>query len=225
MPSHSIQAQNSLFEKLEIGASVNYSSLHYESSDGDFINDVISYDFGFQIHALTNFDFSQNFSLQTGLEYFFFTYDIEELTIQETDINRNPTGNYLKAYIGKKDFNTTYLSLPIRLRYSPLSRSQFYITAGPEFSYKIGYKNGEYKNILYSENDEQLQEMSFTYDVPEAANNFLISGVAGMGYNFRSIAPIKLEVKAKHSITPYLSGDNSTKSWVRSLSFSVSYSI
>jgi hypothetical protein len=224
IPMRSVQAQNSLFENLEVGASLNYSTLHYKS-DGGFINDIISYDFGFQIHALMNRDISEKFILQSGLEYFFYTYEFEDQIIQQTGPNGGTTGNYYKNSM-TENFSTSYLTVPIRIQYHPFSNHQIYFKAGPELSYKIGYSNGTYESVLYSENDERMQESySDEYDVPESANDFIISGVAGIGCDLGSVAPVKLEVKAKHSITPYLSGDNYIKSWIRSLSFSVSYKL
>ena len=220
----SIQAQNNLFENLEVGASLNYSTLHYES-DGDVLNDIISYDFGFQIHALINQDLSEKFILQSGLEYFFYTYEFEDQIIQQTGPNGGATGNYYKNSM-TESFSTSYLTVPIRIQYHPFSNYPIYFTAGPEFSYKIGYSNGTYESVLYSENDERMQESySDEYDVPESANDFLVSGIAGVGYNLYPKVPLSIELKAKHSITPYLSGGNYIKSWIRSLSFSVSYSL
>ncbi|MEX0856873.1 MAG: outer membrane beta-barrel protein [Balneolaceae bacterium] len=224
MPGHSIQAQGSLIEKIEVGASLNYNTLHYES-EIDVLNDFISFDFGFQIHALINQNISKRFILQSGLEYFFFTYEFEDQIFQQTEPNGGTTGNYYKNSM-TENFNTSYLTLPIRIQYHPFSDQQIYFTAGPEFSYKIGYSNGTYKSVLYSDNDERLQESySDEYDVPESANDFLVSGIAGIGYNLNPVVPIAIEVKAKHSITPYLSGGNYIDSWIRSLSLSVSYKL
>lgn len=224
IPVRSIQAQNNLFENLEFGTSLNYSTLHYES-DGDVINDIISYDFGFQIHALMNHDLSEKFKLQSGLEYFFYTYEFEDQIIQQTGPNGETTGNYYKGSM-TESFSTSYLTVPIRIQYHPFSNHSIYFTAGPEFSYKIGYSNGKYESALYSENGERLQESySDEYEVPETANDFLVSGIAGVGYNLKPIVPLTIELKAKHSITPYLSGENYIKSWIRSLSLAISYKL
>lgn len=223
IPTRPIQAQSSLFEKLKVGASANYNTLHYKS-EGDFLNDIISYGFGFQNHVLINHDLTDKFSLQTGFEYFFYTYEIEDRTLQQTEPNGETTGNY---YINSmtESFSTSYLTLPVRIHYHPFS-NQVYFTAGPEFSYKIGYSKGLHETVLFSANGERLQESySNEYDVPELANDFLVSGIAGVGYNLNHVVPLTMEFKAKHSITPYLSGGNYIKSWIRSFSLSVSYNL
>lgn len=221
MPIQSIQAQSSIFDKLEIGASANYNTLHY---DGDVLNDIISYDYGFQLHVLINHVLSEKFILQSGFEYFYYTYEFKNQTIQQTNPNGGFTGNYYKNFMAES-FSTSYLTLPVRVQYHPFS-SQFYFTAGPEFSYKIGFSNGTYESVLYSENDERLQEFySDEYDVPESANDFLVSGIAGIGYNLNPVVPVSIELKAKHSITPYLNGGNYIDSWIRSFSLSVSYNL
>lgn len=221
-PFQKVLAQSSLFEKIEIGASANYSALHYDSDDNT-INDMISYNLGFQIHVLINHQLTNKLVLQTGLEYFFFTYEIEDQKIPETDFNGALTGNYFK-YFMEESFNTSYLTLPMRIQYHPFSTQKIYFTAGPEFSYKIGYSNGMTKTILKSEDGKQLYEFpSHVYDVPEEANDFLVSGIAGVGYNLNTVIPLIIELKVKHSITPYLSGDNYITSWLRSVSFTVSY--
>lgn len=223
--SQALLAQNNIEDNIQVGASVAYSTLHYDKDAGDVLNDIISYDAGFQLNALIAYDLSDQFSLQTGFEYFYFTYEFEDQISPETGSNGGTTGNYFKSSV-TENFSTSYLTVPVRLQFHPLETVPLYITTGPDFSYKIGYDNGRYETVFYSENDEK-QEVVFNgeYNLPEEANDFLMSAVAGLGYSFKEKNPLTLELKGIHSITPYLSGGNYIDSWIRSVSLTIFYDL
>lgn len=103
--------------KIEVGAYANYNTLHYES-DGDALNDLISYDVGFQIHVLANYNLSKKLTSQLGFEYFFYTYDFEDQIVQQTRPNGRTARNYYKYSISE-NFSISYLMVPIRTQYYP----------------------------------------------------------------------------------------------------------
>lgn len=216
------EAQKSLFDNFQAGGSANFSTLHYESEFSG-LNDVISSDAGFQIHITTRHDFSERIGLQTGLEYFYFAFDFSTQTVV-TDETGEPTGEILRARL-KDPIQTSYLSLPLRLQFRPVADRPVFISAGTELSYKIGYSNGELVAQRIPADGDPIDEPELTenYDLPELADDVLLSGTLGIGYDFGEGFPVTAEIRAKHSITPYLSGENVAKSWVRSLAFTLAY--
>lgn len=215
-------AQHRLFNNAQIGGSANFSTLHYESEFSN-LNDNISSGAGFQIHITTRHDLSERIGLQTGLEYFYYSYDFSVRT-SVTDENGETTGEILRTRL-EDPIQTSYLSLPLRLQFRPVAERPFYISTGTELSYKIGYSNGELvTQRIPAEGDPiELPELDSAYDDPERADDVLLSGTLGIGYDFGNGFPLTAEIRAKHSITPYLSGENVAKSWVRSLAFTLVY--
>jgi hypothetical protein len=215
-------AQHVLFKNIQIGGSANFSTLHYES-DLSSLNDDISSDAGFQIHITTRHDLSERIGLQTGLEYFYYAYDFSTRTVV-TDENGEPTGEILRTRL-EDSIQTSYLSLPLRLQFRPVAERPFYISAGTELSYKIGYSDGELVTQRIPAEGDPIDEpeLASTYDAPGQANDVLLSGTLGVGYDFGEGFPLTAEIRAKHSITPYLSGENVANSWVRSLAFTLAY--
>jgi hypothetical protein len=215
-------AQQVLFKNVQIGGSANFSTLHYES-DFSSLNDYTSSDAGFQIHITTRHDLSERIGLQTGLEYFYYSYDFSIRQIV-TDETGQPTGDILRTRL-EDPIQTSYLSLPLRLQFRPVAERPFYISAGTELSYKIGYSNGELVTQRIPAEGDPIDEpeLDSAYDDPERANDVLLSGTLGVGYHFGKSFPVTAEIRAKHSITPYLSGDNVANSWVRSLAFTLAY--
>lgn len=221
--SYSVQAQSKLLKHVEIGVSLNYSNMHF-NSDLDMQNDFYSYDYGFQAHALVNLKISPRISAQSGLEYIYYIWHFDDQIIPHT----RPDGpaytmDYTKLSMSK-DFHVSYLAVPVRFRYYPLPRQPLYVIAGADISHRIGYSNGILEMAVYSEDGAVIYgPESYDYDIPEMANDVLLSGMLGAGVQVPK-SPVAFEIKAKHSITNFI-GNDVDNNWLRSLAISVSYTL
>jgi hypothetical protein len=115
----------------------------------------------------------------------------------------------------------------VQLRFHLSKYGRIYLLGGPAFSYKVGYKNGQYETALYADSGEKLQEyIEAEYNVPEQANDFLIAASAGLGYDMRQNGlPLEMQLTVKHSLSPYLSGVNHVTSRFNSFAISLSYAL
>lgn len=208
-----------------VGASINYGGIHYEGSDGSYVNDFWSNALGYQVHVLYGYRFSSLFSLQSGIELFVHRYTYDDLNMPETTYEGESTGNFVRSKMKESSVGTTYLSLPINLKIRPISYKSFYAVIGPEISAKIAHSNGTLVTNLETDSGEVIVTLyEMYYDIPERSRNTLISANAGIGYSFiSSLSPLSVELRAKHSITPFLDGDDFITSRIRSFSLSISY--
>ncbi len=219
-----LQAQSHFFDDIQIGASLNYNTLHYE---GEFkaLNDLINYDFGNQVHAYLSHKLSKNFSLQTGIEFLIYKFNLQNYSSKILVPDNSPEGysETIAFYsrIGKPI--TYYIGLPVLLKYKLHTSSPLYLVSGPKLYKKIGYSNSTTQvHILNSETNEKEFLFESEYEVPKTANSFKVSFTVGIGYQF-STFPINTEVKVNHSLTPYRSGNNSVSSWSRGFAFTLLY--
>ncbi|MEX0610073.1 MAG: outer membrane beta-barrel protein [Balneolaceae bacterium] len=219
-----LQAQSPFFDDIQIGASLNYSTLHYDS-DLASLNDLIQYDYGNQIHAYLSSKLSKNLSLQTGVEFLLFKYNFQNSSSKILVADNSPEGysetTAFYSMIGQPI--TYYIGLPVLLKYKLHTSSPMYLITGPKLYKKIGYSNSTSQvHILNSETNEKELLFESEYDVPQRANSLKISYTVGIGYQFSTI-PINTEVKVNHSITPYRSGNSSVSSWYRGFAITLLY--
>jgi len=208
---------------ISVGASINYGGIYYESN-GSVLNDIWTNSLGYQFHVLYGYNISSVISLNTGAELFVNRYRFEEQRTPETDEQGQPTGDFFTASM-KDAVGTTYISVPINLILRPLGNKSFYAVVGPDISFKIAHSNGTIITNFETnsgENNQILFEES--YVIPERSKSLLLFANLGVGYSFdTNLLPLNIEIGAKHSITPYMDGDNFITSWIRNLSFTLSY--
>jgi hypothetical protein len=226
LPIRQAEAQTHWSDDLRIGVAVNYNSLHYDS-EVDALNDMINYDFGYQVQVQWIRPLTSSLSLDTGLQYFVYRYKFDDPVNLITNPDGYPSGQYIKT-ISTEDFQSSYLGVPIHLRFRPFQERGLYLFGGPTIAYKVGYSNGSLDTSVYSKEDDEKLQVLFTsnYNAPELADDFLLTATAGLGYDFnRMQLPIDVSLSFKHGITTYMSGDNYVKSWIRSAMVSVSYTL
>lgn len=208
-----------------IGAAINYGGIYFES-DGEILNDIWESSFGYQFQVVYCYNISPVISLTAGLELFVNRYKFVEQRSPETNVLGEPTGNFFTTSM-KDEVGTTYLTLPLNLIIRPIQNKSFYAIIGPDISFRVAHKNGT-ANSYFVTDSGQDKELWFeeTYDIPERSRNTLIFANVGLGYSLDSkLLPLNIELRAKNSITPYMDGDNFIKSWIRNVSFSLSYRI
>lgn len=219
LPQVNAQESGHFNDGFRAGASINYGGIYYESN-GSALNDVWMNSFGYQVHVLYGYNLSSLISVESGIQFFVHRYNFEEQIPPETDQAGNPTVSFFRRYMDET-VGTSYLSVPLNLTIRPLANKSFYAVAGPEIAFKVAYSNGTL--ITYSELDEVIF-FEEPYDIPERSNNTLLLASAGIGYSFESASfPMNIELGVKHSITPYVDGDNFVTSRIRNLSLTISY--
>lgn len=219
----SATAQETILANFDIGGALTHEVMNYDSY-GDFLNDNLSGDYGYKLHLHYNHPLSEKVTILTGLEYHYFTFSFGERRQIETNEDGNPTGGYFITSM-KDGFSTSHLLVPLRAKYHPLPEYRAYITAGAEFSYKIAFDNGIIETVQYDEDDNPQTESLLVeeYSIPESANDVMVNGTVGLGYNLGRFIPITAEVRYTQSITPYLSNSRDINSYLQGFSFSISY--
>jgi hypothetical protein len=206
-----------------IGAAINYGGIYFES-DGDFLNEIWENSFGYQFHVMYGYTISPVISLNGGVELFINRYNYVEQRSPETNQQGEPSGNYY-SFSMQDEVGTTYLTLPLNFIVRPLQNKSYYAVVGPDISFKVAHKNSII-NVYREDESGQNRELEFeqSYDTPEQSRNTLLFVNAGLGYSIDSARlPLNIEIKAKHAIHPYMDGENFIKSWVRNVSFGLSY--
>ena len=217
-------AQKLPMEHFKLGAAVHYSRLHISDNATGF-QEHLSWDIGYQLHALSSHPLSSRFSIESGIKGFLFSYEFDEMSSRARNEEGEYTGNRLVTSM-KGDLRTYYLSVPVNLQFHPFE-SSFYLSAGPEISYKAGYSNGTLETDMYTEEGEILPRFHFEeeYTVPEESQDFLLAAKTGFGLNPGQTIPVNFELNILHSLTHYLDPDEYIDSWIRGASFSVSYQL
>jgi hypothetical protein len=206
-----------------IGASLNYGGIYFER-DGSFLNDLWTNSPGYQFHVLYGYNISSVFSLNTGAEIIVNRYDFKEQRTPETNEQGQATGNFFTTSMNDA-VGTTYLRLPVNLIVRPLANKSFFAAVGPDVSFKVSHKNGILITRYASDSDETNEnQFEDTYDIPERSRGTMFFLNAGLGYSINSnTLPLTVQLGARQSITPYMDGDDFITSWIRNLSFTISY--
>jgi hypothetical protein len=223
LPTANARQSHHFGDGFRAGASLNYGGIYFER-DGFGLNDIWLYSTGYQFHMDYGIYISSILSLRPGIELFVHRYELDELTSPETNPLGEPTGSIFRSSMDGP-VGTTYLSLPVFLIIRPFGNKSVFAVAGPDISFKIAHKNGVLTTIR--ESGEQANGEVFfvdAYDIPERSAGTILSLNAGIGYSLDArLLPLDIEIRAKHSVTPYMGGDDFIDRWIRSLSFSVSY--
>lgn len=208
---------------ISFGTSINYGGKYIESN-GIHLNDLWTNSFGYQFHVLYGYNFSSVLSLNTGAELFTNRYNFNDQKTPETNAQGEPTGNFITASMNDAA-GITYISVPINLIIRPIGNKSFYAVVGPNISFKFAHSNAMIITNYENESGEIIQTLfEDSYDLPERSENILLFAYSGLGYSLDSNSlPLNFELGAKHSITPYMNGDNFIASWIRNVSFTLSY--
>ena len=216
-------------EGFSIGASVNYGGKYFESDSGG-LNDFWSSAIGFGLHFTYSYPLSPAFALGTGSTLFVNRYTFEEQRMPWTDETGQPTGPEIVASMDGAA-STTYIGLPVNLVIRPLSDRSFFLALGPEVGFRVGYRNG---TIITredppgdgTENGNGFDGAIFdeNYDVPEQSEDLVLFVNAGLGYSIDSLRfPLDISLGLRQSATNYITEDNFADTWLRHLTFTVSY--
>lgn len=221
-------AQSPQHEGFRAGAALNLGTIHFED-DVDYLNDLYSAATGLELHALYAKKLNPAFSVETGFTLFSHRYDLRsEQDI--TDETGTPTGGIIITET-KESVGTSYLSVPLSLIAHPFSQtsalSGLYFTLGPEVGYKVAHVNGSLQTRAYDETGDEIVEFRLDdqpFEDPERSRDLVFFAHAGIGYDLNSQRlPLTIELRGKHSINTYFDQENSVDSWIRKVSFMISY--
>ena len=217
-PAH---AQKHPSDHVRLGAAINYSTLHIRDNVPD-LKKALSYDTGFQLHALRTHLLTSKLSVEYGIKGFLFSYAFDDITSKSRNEDGEDIDNSMIVTYMKGDLRTYYLSVPVNMHFHPFE-SPLYISAGPHFFYKVGYSNGTLITDVLTPKYHYSYEEEYT--VPENSRDFLIAASTGIGMNLGKTIPVNIELNVMHSLTHYLDPDKFIDAWIRGTSLSVSYQL
>jgi hypothetical protein len=214
------QLGTQLDERLSLGIAVNYGGKYFES-DGDMLNDIWSSGYGYEIRALWNFPITPEATLNTGLQLLVNRYRFDEQLTPETNEVGLPTGR-IGILSMNKAVGTTYLGIPLRISFQPLSNAFFYAFAGTDLALKIASQNGSLRFRWDVPSDEDI--FADNYDVPELSRNLMVFAHAGVGVSLpEQPLPINIELGVRQSVTPYMDREDFFTTWLRSFTLAITY--
>lgn len=199
---------------LRAGFNVTYQNLSF-TGDAAELNDLTDYGLGGGFQLQLNWYFLPRFSLSTGFSYLYFDWEFNDTEMPATNEAGQPTGNTILTTMGR-GFNVIYAGLPLHLRIHPYA-SHFYLMVGSDLWYKALYKNGQLDSFLVDQDGVILELIaSEPYATPTLAEDWVVSGVAGIGFGF-SLDTLRfgIEFNARQNITPFFSRQGVTQNFTQ----------
>ncbi|WP_114983122.1 outer membrane beta-barrel protein [Cyclonatronum proteinivorum] len=200
---------------LWLGFSVTNQTISYSGSDFAARNDQLDYKAGASLHVHLNWYFYPRLALRTGLTYQFFDWTFKDTEMPQTDETGNPTGNVIFSTM-TRGFNIMYLGVPLHIRFHPYA-DHFYLTAGTDFWYKFRHKTGQIDTFLTGAEDGSLELLtSQRYSTPGFAEDFVIAGLAGLGFEFKAEnLKFGVELNARRNLTPFFDRGGVTQNFTQ----------
>jgi len=216
-PSHAQQMMRHFDNGLQVGASINYGGIHFESGAAPW-SGRLKESVGMQLHATYGQNIFTFLSVNTGVSLFVNRYAFDTQSTPADDGTESEIHTFMDWSVG-----TAYVGVPLNIVLRPLELRSFYAVIGPEVSFKIDHTNGTIETIVenYSrEPNEVLEEV--LYDTPERSEDRIWFINAALGYSFSWI-PWNIELGLKQGITPYRSGEGIVTSRIRSAFLTAAY--
>ncbi|MCH8568988.1 MAG: PorT family protein [Balneolales bacterium] len=192
-------------------------------SEGSNLNDYYKNEPGFGLQLQYGYSLTPMISVKSGIGFSMLRYSFSSEQ-QGTDETGNPTGEII---ISESDgvMSNTYIDVPLNFVLRPLPNRAFYVMAGPQLSFKVGYTNRDFiARHISADGDVLFVFDPVTYDTPERSNNILLLAKAGIGYSLDTMNfPLNFELGFGHSLTPYLGGDGFINNYTRTFSFTIAY--
>lgn len=204
-----------------LGVSVTNQTISV-TSDAAAFNDQLDYKIGAGLHLHANWYFDRRFALRTGLSYQYFDWEFNDLEMQVTDPTGAPTGAIQLRSLSR-GFHIMYAGVPLHLRFHPYA-THFYLTAGADFWYKFRHKVGLVDTFLIDPEGEVFELLSSErYNTPGFAEDFLVAGIAGLGFKFTLDAiHLGIEFNARRNLTPFYDRQGLTQNFTQ---YGVSFSV
>ena len=230
--SQSLSQPHNFDSGFNFGVSVNYGGLYFDNEFSNF-NDFYKSSVGYGFHVLYPYSLSPVFSLSTGVTVFVNRYSAGENRGIFTDESGEPTGTESVTTMAGTA-GTTYAGLPVNLVIRPLANKSIYATIGPEVGYRVAHNNDAFTTRLdpvpeegdpyWGMGDEDGVISVVSYINPEQSRRINLFVNAGFGYSFDEDAlPLDITLGVRQAVTTYMGDDNFIDSWLRHLTFTVSY--
>lgn len=204
-----------------LGFSVTNQTVSFTGS-ATALNDGLGYKPGAGLHAHLDWNLNRRFVLRTGLAYQYFDWEVKDRENPVVNETGEPTGSIILTTL-TRDFNLMYLGVPLHLKIHPYA-NHFYLIAGADFWYKFRHKVGLLDTFLIDPEDDVFELiLSQRYSTPGFAEDFLIAGIAGLGFNFTlENIHLGIEFNTRRNLTPFFDREGVTQNFTQyGLSFSV----